>query len=257
MTVDSVLNYLVENLISQDIPAEVSQEGLLILPSLECSVRVNLVEGNLHPNMIVIRFLTEHSIFSMPIEDQVVGIGMTLDKQIENVVRTWHFGFLVPLHLFLHVSDQAMPMITLASDGSEPLAWQIYTVPPLMSVSEADEQPASPERMELLQHLVQPLCKNLRDRKPHFLKCFVMKHSGAVSSPGDKLDASCHFDNEEWWEGLSELLYLGDTWGELEMPRMRRQWAFFKPVTPEDLGSDYHKILESMGFKAKPKWKFW
>jgi hypothetical protein len=225
----------------------------LSLGDLGCRLRCSLVEGDFHPQLMPFRVLVEHGAFAEPVEDQVAAIGATPDAAVRYASDLWVGTFFHPFHAFVHggPDQQPLAMVTTSTSG-ELLGWHVFTTEPFTNSD------AAPSRMELFKHLITPLNPMLLDRTPHSLKCFIQKDAGAAASPGDKLTASCHFDNREWVEGLSQLLYLGDSWGEVPSIRMMRQWFFFKPATKADLGDAWDKITAAMQPpKKKPWWRVW
>ncbi len=239
--------------------ASVVADGVLQLEPLGCSLRCDEVEGDFHPMMRGLRMVASHEAFASPIEDQLAALGSSPQQQAEYAADVWMMSFLRPLHSFLHgntADDPPLAMVTTGPDG-ELYGWHAFTTVP---ASTKNDLPSG--RMEFMQHLVGPLNTLLVDRKPHTLKCFLMKSPG-VDEPGKGtgINASCHFDDREWVQGLSQLYYLGDSWGRLDVERMRRQWFFFKPATREMLGDAWDRLAGALTTPGKPAskswWKFW
>ena len=234
-------------------------EGVLTLSALNCRVRCELVQGDFHPQLVPLRVLVEHQAFGEPLEDQIAAVATTPDSAVGYATDLWVAAFFNPFHAFAHsgYEHQPLSMVTTSPSG-EHLGWQVFTTSPFTNSDSA------PTRMEMFKHLITPLNPKLLDRKAHALKCFVQKEPGPCRKAGDNVTASCHFDNREWLEGLSQLLYLGDSWGELSSTRLMRQWFFFRAATKAEIGDSWDKLTLAIQApspakesKQKPWWKVW
>ncbi|WP_394834433.1 DUF6348 family protein [Pendulispora rubella] len=184
----------------------------------------------------------EHGAFAAPIEEQIAAVGPSPETAIHYATSLWIEGVFHPFFAFVHGISAHSPlaMVTMSPSG-ELLGWQTFALAPL-----TNGEPV-PERMEVFGHLAAAILPQLHDRRAHALKCFIQKTAGPCAGPADKIAASCHLDNREWPEGLSELFRIGDNWGELSSMRLVRQWFFFRPATKADLGESWDELAANIG----------
>ncbi|MDR6560082.1 MULTISPECIES: DUF6348 family protein [unclassified Arcicella] len=177
--------------------------ALIINSALEIATAINDNPDN-HPSIIQLTVLTLHSkYFPNGIEENIVGIGSTIQDKIDSVLDNYLTTTFEPIiDSFTDSHNPALDFSTVI-DNKE-ILWH----PKLGNLSLQGQWELIPENEAIFELLKEKVKYKLTTQKLNWLKVYISKRGDG------RIIGECLFNNEPWQEGLDIISNYAKTWTE-------------------------------------------
>lgn len=166
----------------------------------EIEIATFIIENpDYHPSLMHLMIVTIHrTYFPSGIEENIVGVGQTIDEKIESVLNNYIYTTFTPI--IESFTEFHHPELDFQSDD---VLWH----PNLGNVMIQGNSDIQIEKNQLFLLLKDELKKKCSaDKKFHWLKIYISKQANKESM------GECLLDNEPWEAGIDILYDFAETW---------------------------------------------
>lgn len=193
---------LQERLISMGHNVEMHSQYLALIINSELEIASVIIENpDYHPSLLHLMILTIHpNYFPEGIEENIVGIGETIEQKIESVIDNYLNTTFTPI--IDSFTESHYPDLDFFTNNNREILWH----PKLGDLTLQGHWNSYPEGESLFDLLKEKVKNKLGNQKFNWLKIYISKMDES------EITGECLFNNEPWEEGLEILYHYAKNW---------------------------------------------